>query len=299
MDYEMDPKVQEYLAQKLAERQAIQKEYDDQTSGLGMGQFAAGMGAALAGRSPDAVNQQFEGIRGRIKADTLGAFDSKEKMRSEANKEILENYYKRKKLELEEKKMEQSDSDKGLDRALKERALEQSLSDKALKKQELSLSQAKQLGLAEMGNLANKQYEDAVKKGFEPTSYGSLVDQTSWAPQFLKSDAGKEAAAAQEAWVETYLRDASGAAIPVDERFNYSKPFFPQRGDSPKVIENKAALRAQKEKIALLGAGKGAEQFEKASDQKPQSETKTYQGKTYQYVGGDRSNPESWKVVGQ
>ena len=82
MDYEMNPEVQKYLAEKLAERQAVQKEYEDQTSNLGMGQFAAGLGAALAGRSPDQVNQQFEGIRNRIKGETLGAYDAAQKAKA-------------------------------------------------------------------------------------------------------------------------------------------------------------------------------------------------------------------------
>jgi hypothetical protein len=239
------------------------------------------------------VNQQFEGIRSRIKGETLGAYDAAQKAQQDAQKEMLDRY-------LKQKMFEQTTSEKGLDRALKERALEQSASDKNLKKQELNVTQSKMLGLAESGQLANKQYNQAVAEGYNPTSYSTLIDQTSWAPQFLKSDKGKKAAAAQSSWVESYLRDASGAAIAKSERDAYAKDFFPQPGDTPEIVANKAELRAQKEKNALVAAGvKGTNKFQEDTKRSPSAERKTYQGKTYEYIGGERNNPKSWKVVGQ
>ena len=71
----------------------------------------------------------------------------------------------------------------------------------------------------------------------------------------MKNNKAIEAQAAQSAWVESYLRDASGAAIPPSERMAYAKDFFPQPGDSTDVVANKAQLRAQKMENARIAAG--------------------------------------------
>lgn len=159
--------------------------------------------------------------------------------------------------EVENKKAESN-----LDRDLKRRQIEATIGQKTAKDAELGATQAKQLGLAKSGQLANKQYEEAIAQGYDPTSYATMIDKTGFMPQFMKSDLGKKAMSAQSAWVESYLRDASGAAIPPSERQAYAQDYFPQPGDTPEIVANKAALRKQKEDTALIGAGKGAKQFE-------------------------------------
>jgi hypothetical protein len=95
------------------------------------------------------------------------------------------------------------------------------------------------------------QYNDAINKGkekknYDPTSYFDFIDNSDMAPNFMKSDASIEAAAARDAWVENFLRDASGAAIPKDERKQYYPIYFPQPGDSAQAVENKRKLRKLK-----------------------------------------------------
>ena len=120
--------------------------------------------------------------------------------------------------------------------------------------------QAKQKGLVESGRLADDQYKTAIKSGqdsgnYDPTSVMEFIDNSEMAPNFVKSDAAKESQAAQSAWVETYLRDASGAAIPQSERMSYAKDFFPRPGDSETTVTNKQNLREQKRLNAQLASG--------------------------------------------
>lgn len=152
---------------------------------------------------------------------------------------------------------------KGLDNDIKRMTAMATIEDKKLKSEErerkegeLSATQAKQMGLYNIGKEAEAQFNAAMgKPGYDPTSYTQLIDNTSWMPNLLRNNAAIESEAAQSAWVEAFLRDASGAAIPPSERLAYAKDFFPRKGDSPETVANKATLRQQKMENALLGAG--------------------------------------------
>ena len=61
---------------KTAEAQA---EAEKRKSGLGWAQFAAGIGDAMAGRSPAQTAQNFQNIREGIDKSTVGAFDARKK----------------------------------------------------------------------------------------------------------------------------------------------------------------------------------------------------------------------------
>lgn len=136
---------------------------------------------------------------------------------------------------------------------------EQKQAEKAAKKKELSTTQAKQKGLYEIGLEAERQYNEAIKKGkdegYDPTAYLDFLDNASWTPNLIKNNAAIEAEAAQAAWVEAFLRDASGAAIPPSERMAYAKDFFPRPGDSEETVKNKARLRKTKMENARVASG--------------------------------------------
>jgi len=125
------------------------------------------------------------------------------------------------------------------------------------KMEELSVGQAKQLGLYQLGQKAEQQYLKAVsdKDDYDPTASGQLIDNSQWAPNAIKNNKAIAAQAAMSSWVEAFLRDASGAAIPAGERLDYAKDFFPMPGDTTDVVANKAELRKQKMENALVGAG--------------------------------------------
>ncbi len=110
-----------------------------------------------------------------------------------------------------------------------------------------------------MGSESEKQYATAVNdpNEYDPTKPFQPFDNdtTGFVPAWAKSDKANEAMNAQSSWVEAYLRDASGAAIPPDERMSYAKDFFPRPGDSTTAVSNKERLRQQKMQNALVSSG--------------------------------------------
>jgi len=131
-----------------------------------------------------------------------------------------------------------------------------------VKKQELSGAQNKQAGLYKMGVTAEQQYKDATtdKKQYDPTQSFQPIDNSRWAPNWMKNDKAIESQAAQDNWIETFLRDASGAAIAQSERGAYADIYFPVAGDTEAVVANKEKLRKEKMDIAAQGAGGKAQE---------------------------------------
>lgn len=142
--------------------------------------------------------------------------------------------------------------------ALQKQALD--LKKRALgeKSNELSVAQAKQAGLYNSGVQAENQFRKSLKGGYDPTDATKIVDNYDYAPNVMRSNDSIKARSAQDAWIESFLRDASGAAIPQNERGDYRKQFFPQPGDPPDVLANKQQLREQKMANAKLAAGNKA-----------------------------------------
>lgn len=170
-----------------------------------------------------------------VRANLLKSLDAKDR---------LANEWKSKEFNLKEKHFNEVKKQKNT--PLKE------------KPKKLSPTEAKQLGLYNLGVEAEKQFRKAVSDpdDYDPTQTGQFIDHsTEWAPNWMKNDNAIAAQAAQANWVEAFLRDASGAAIPPSERMAYAKDFFPRPGDTPQVVENKRRLREQKMENARIGAG--------------------------------------------
>ncbi len=167
------------------------------------------------------------------------------------------------------------------------RELQQNRIDKQQKNAEMSVSEAKQAGLYNLGLEAEKQYQEAVKdkSKYDPTKVGQVIDNSQWAPNWTKNDQAIAAQAAQANWVEAFLRDDSGAAIPPSERLAYAKDFFAQSGDTDEVVANKDRLRQIKQENARVAAG-GDRTLGKEKN-KDSSETKEYQGNIYKRVGNN------------
>lgn len=263
-------------------KQYLQNKYADQLGSINTAQAFANLGDVIAGQKVGTTSPFFSEQRGMAREQTLGelerqdALEMKRQMLMEKQRSDEENRALRQMQILQQGDIAKSNLEQ------KKFMAEQAKEQRQVKEKELSTAQAKQLGLAKMGSLANKQYEEAIKQGFQPTSYTSKLDFATWAPQFMKSDEGKKAVAAQDLWVENYLRDASGAAIPQSERSSYAEIYFPRPGDTPDIIQNKEQMRQQKEEIALIGAGPKASEFKKPEmTQQSQPQTKIINGKTY------------------
>lgn len=71
----------------------------------------------------------------------------------------------------------------------------------------------------------------------------------------LASPEAQRAKQAQEQWAESFLRFKTGAASTEEEVKRNVKTFFPQQGDKPDVIEQKARMRAQAQRDVAIAAG--------------------------------------------
>jgi hypothetical protein len=119
--------------------------------------------------------------------------------------------------------------------------------------QATTATELKQKGNYEMGVLAEKQYLDATTGpgAWDPTKQYQFIN-TSSSPllQRFKDPKAQQAFNAMDAWVETYLRDATGAVIGPSERPSYYGIYFPREGDTPETVQQKKALRDQKMRSA-------------------------------------------------
>jgi hypothetical protein len=275
----------------------LEEKYAEQLDQMNSAQAFANLGDVIAGQKVGSTLPFFQQQQKIAQDTTLGAYEREQER-------LARQMQAQEMMDLRRQALGQSAREAELNRQMRMQMGAQGAAERQAKMAELSGVQAKQLGLAQMGQKAEEQYQAAIKKGaetkeYDPTSYKDMIDATSWMPQFMKSGSAKEAEAAMSAWVEAYLRDASGAAIPVDERLNYAKPFFPQLGDTPEIIANKAELRKQKMQNALLGAGpQGMQEMQKM--QQPPSpppplepETKMIDGVPYKKVQG------GWQKVGK
>lgn len=88
------------------------------------------------------------------------------------------------------------------------------------------------------------------------TNWGGLGQ---YAPNVLKSSDRQQLEQAQRTFLNAVLRRESGAAISPAEFDSGSKQYFPQPGDSPQVLQNKAALRTQVTQNMQRQAGGGGQ----------------------------------------
>lgn len=150
--------------------------------------------------------------------------------------------------------------DKDLDRELKRQALQARKEEKDKQTTALKEAQAKANKAYEVGILAEKQYTDAIAnpKKYDPTSTPAAIGNALLNNRVTRgyiADERRQAEASGDAWVDSFLRLDSGAAIPIDERTNYKPLYFAQSGDDPKTVANKAALRQAVMKAAKTASG--------------------------------------------
>ena len=86
----------------------------------------------------------------------------------------------------------------------------------------------------------NETISKLEANGFNPTN--NTWDR--FAPNFFKSDQGKQYYSAMDKWIEATLRDRSGATIMDSEYDKARSQYFPAYGDSEINIANKKALRS-------------------------------------------------------
>lgn len=124
----------------------------------------------------------------------------------------------------------------------------------------LTESQAKATAFQSQMIGAENNIKQLESKGFNPTSLQSQAAlKVAGGPlNIAASPATQQYKQAQEQWAEAYLRFKTGAAATEAEVQRNIKTFFPQFGDKPEQIAQKADARAQAEKDIGFAAGMGA-----------------------------------------
>ena len=92
--------------------------------------------------------------------------------------------------------------------------------------------------------------------GYNPTNTRDVVaGAVPFAGNFFTTPEGQQYKSAQEDWVRAKLRKESGAVIGEEEMAREITTYFPQPGDGPEVIAQKAAQRATAQEGMARQAG--------------------------------------------
>ncbi len=117
----------------------------------------------------------------------------------------------------------------------------------------------------------NETISKLENKGFNPTN--NTWDR--FAPNYFKSDEGKQYYSAMDKWIEATLRDRSGATVMDSEYDKARLQYFPAYGDSAINIANKKALRSvAMQAMADRAEGKMNNRYFGATGETPKIEEK-------------------------
>ena len=100
---------------------------------------------------------------------------------------------------------------------------------------------------------------------------------------------------AQRDFINANLRQESGAAIADSEFDNARKQYFPQPGDSPEVIKQKAANRETAIKGFQVNAGSGWNRMQQPSQASGMQTGQVVDG--YKFLGGNPADKSRWMKV--
>ena len=121
---------------------------------------------------------------------------------------------------------------------------------------------------------ASNVLSNLEEKGFDFTKKGNQigVGMAGGAGNILVTPQQQQAKQAQNQWTEAYLRFKTGAGTNAHEVEANRKTFFPQYGDTPAVIAQKAKMRANAERDIAIAAGpKGASMGEQTGSNAQQA----------------------------
>jgi hypothetical protein len=164
-------------------------------------------------------------------------------------------------------------------------------------------SEARNAGFADRMALSNAILSDPkiTQESMSLTQRGA--GQIPIAGNFLTSKEFKSADQAKRDFINAILRRESGAVIADSEFANADLQYFPQPGDTPEVLAQKAANR----EAAIQGVKRSAgpayiapEVIVPQRQQSAQPLNAPRKGSVvdgYMFNGGDPSNPKSWKKV--
>lgn len=175
------------------------------------------------------------------------------------------------------------------EKSLAERQFEyQQQKDKMPKAPKRGAAQLDADGFLDRMQTANEELQ-RITQGANPDDPSDDFSPTGWeavrgASNVTASTEMQQYKQAASNWIRANLRKESGAAIGVDEMEQEFATYFPQFGDDPEVIEQKARARAVTENAMRKAAGIGESDAPSAG---------TVQD-GYVFQGGDPADPNSW-----
>lgn len=128
---------------------------------------------------------------------------------------------------------------------------------KPVEGKELNEAQSNSLGFAARMLLNEGTIEDVISRGYQPRS----ATEFDFVPERFKSEDRKVYEAAKENWIAAALRKESGAAIGPKEYENADRQYFPQAGDTQKVIKQKADSRRTVMRAMKASIGRHADDY--------------------------------------
>lgn len=184
-------------------------------------------------------------------------------------------------------RMGQQDEDRDLDRALKMEMLRERLAankeiadkkaeEKKNKPEKVTADQSKAAGFARRIEQTDGIFDELVGQGYLGPSRSDQLK--AFGPNELRSPLYQQYDQAARNFINATLRRESGAAIGKDEFANAKAQYLPQPGDSPEVLRQKKANRAQiRENL--------------------KAEAQSAYDRTPLVTGGDLNIPQSSKII--
>lgn len=113
--------------------------------------------------------------------------------------------------------------------------------------------QSKALSFARDMSFNENIIKDLDKIGYDGSS---ITDQAwKWSPDLIKKENRRDYEAAKSAWSDGLIRSRTGAAASKSEVASYNRDYFPEPGDSARVIKNKRLRRENSYQSMLMQAG--------------------------------------------
>ena len=128
---------------------------------------------------------------------------------------------------------------------------------KMLEGKSLTEDQSKSIGFAARMMLNENTINNVVDTGYKP---GGLFE-LGFTPERLQSEDRKVYKAAKNNWIAAVLRKQSGAVISDKDYSDADLQYFPQPGDSKKVLKNKGDLRMTEQLSMKAAIGPYAEDY--------------------------------------
>lgn len=114
------------------------------------------------------------------------------------------------------------------------------------------------------------RFASAGKPGVTESVAGAVPLAGNLAANMARSPERQQYYQAAEDWVRAKLRQESGAVIADEEMAREIRVYFPQIGDSPEVIRQKAQARKTAEQAMVTAAGRGMRNAQPAASPLPQ-----------------------------